>query len=39
MKLHEYQEMVKREREAQRLTNLEKIAKLVVTTNTKKGDN
>lgn len=29
MKLHEFVEMVERERETQRLTNLEKIAKLV----------
>jgi hypothetical protein len=34
MKLHEFQEMVKAEREALRLTNLEKISKIVnVTTN------
>ena len=32
MKLHEFQEMVRKEREAVRLTNLEKIAKLVTTT-------
>lgn len=31
MKLHEFVEMVEREREATRLTNLEKIAKLVNT--------
>ena len=40
MKLHEFKEMVEREREAQRLTNLEKISKIVVTNNTlKKGNN
>jgi hypothetical protein len=34
MKLHEFQELVKAEREALRLTNLEKIATIVnVTTN------
>jgi hypothetical protein len=34
MKLHEFQEMVKAEREALRLTNLEKISTIVnVTTN------
>ena len=38
MKLHEFVEMVEREREAQRLTNIEKIAKIVATTN-KKGNN
>ena len=31
MKLHEFVEMVEREREATRLTNLEKITKIVVT--------
>ena len=35
MKLHEFVEMVEREREATRLTNLEKIAKIVVTTKEK----
>jgi hypothetical protein len=35
MKLHEFAEMVEREREAQRLTNLEKIAKIKVTTKEK----
>ena len=39
MKLHEFKEMVEREREALRLTNQEKIAKIVATTNTKKGNN
>jgi len=40
MKLHEFVEMVEREREAQRLTNIEKIAKIVNTNNnTKKGNN
>jgi hypothetical protein len=38
MKLHEYQEMIKAQRKAQELTNLEKIAKIVETTNTK-GNN
>ena len=38
MKLHEFIEMVEREREQVRLTNQEKIAKLVNTTNTK-GNN
>ena len=38
MKLHEFKEMVEREREALRLTNQEKIAK-IVSTNTKKGKN
>ena len=32
MKLHEFKEMVEREREALRLTNQEKIAKIVVNT-------
>ncbi len=32
MKLHEYQEMIRKEREAIRLTNLEKIASIVTTT-------
>lgn len=32
MKLHEFVEMVEREREAQRLTNLNKITKIVATT-------
>jgi len=36
MKLHEFIELVEREREAQRLTNLEKIAKL--TKNTKEKE-
>jgi hypothetical protein len=31
MKLHEYQEMIRKEREAIRLTNQEKIAKIVST--------
>ena len=31
MKLHEFVEMVEREREAQRLTNLEKIATIIAT--------
>jgi len=38
MKLHEFAEMVKREREAQRLTNLNKITK-IVTTQTEKENN
>jgi hypothetical protein len=37
MKLHEFQELVKKEREAIRLTNQEKIAKIVSTTE-KKGN-
>jgi hypothetical protein len=39
MKLHEFQEIIKAQQEAQRLTNLEKIAKIVSTTNPKKGKN
>ena len=39
MKLHEFAEMVEREREAQRLTNLEKIAKIVNNKTNKKGNN
>jgi hypothetical protein len=40
MKLDEFQELVKKERDALRLTNLEKIAKIVNTINTpKKGKN
>jgi hypothetical protein len=40
MKLHEFQELVKKERDALRLTNLEKIVKIVNATNTpKKGKN
>ena len=39
MKLHEFAEMVEREREAQRLTNLEKIAKIVTNNTNKKGNN
>ena len=35
MKLHEFQELVRKEREATRLTNLEKIAKIVVNTKEK----
>jgi hypothetical protein len=35
MKLHEFVEMVEREREILRLTNLEKIAKIKVTTKEK----
>lgn len=31
MKLHEYQEMIRKEREAIRLTNLEKIATIITT--------
>ena len=38
MKLHEFVEMVEREREAQRLTNLNKIAKLVKTTKEKENN-
>ena len=39
MKLHEFVEMVEREREAQRLTNIEKIAKIVNNKTNKKGNN
>ncbi len=39
MKLHEFQELIKAQRKAQELTNLEKIAKIVETTNPKKGNN
>ena len=39
MKLHEFIEMVEREREAQRLTNVEKIAKIVNNKTNKKGNN
>jgi phage terminase Nu1 subunit (DNA packaging protein) len=35
MKLHEFQELVKSQRQAQQLTNLEKIAKIVETTKEK----
>ena len=38
MKLHEFQELIKAQQKAQQLTNLEKIAKIVETTN-KKGKN
>jgi hypothetical protein len=37
MKLHEFQEMVKAQRQAQQLTNLEKIAKMVSTTKEKEN--
>ena len=39
MKLHEFQELVKAQQKAQQLTNLEKIAKIVENTKTKKGKN
>ena len=39
MKLHEFVELIEREREATRLTNLEKIAKIKVTTKTEKENN
>lgn len=39
MKLHEFVELVEREREQVRLTNLEKIATIVKTENNKKGNN
>ena len=39
MKLHEFQELVRKEREAIRLTNQEKIAKIVNTNTNKKGNN
>lgn len=38
MKLHEFVEMVEREREAQRLTNLKKISKIVVTKTEKENN-
>ena len=39
MKLHEYKALIESQRKAQELTNLEKIAKIVNNTNTKKGKN
>ena len=39
MKLHEFQELVRKEREATRLTNQEKIAKIVNNKTNKKGNN
>jgi hypothetical protein len=39
MKLHEFQEMVKAEREALRLTNIEKISKIVSVTNNERQTN
>lgn len=38
MKLHEFIELIEREREATRLTNLEKIAKIKVTTKEKENN-
>ena len=38
MKLHEFVELIEREREATRLTNLEKIAKIKVTTKEKENN-
>ncbi len=35
MKLDEFKALIEQQRKAQQLTNLEKIAKIVVTTNTK----
>jgi len=37
MKLHEFQELVRKEREATRLTNLEKIATITKTTKEKEN--
>jgi hypothetical protein len=39
MKLDEFKALIEQQRKAQQLTNLEKIAKIVSTTNTKKGNN
>jgi hypothetical protein len=39
MKLDEFKKLVESQRENTRLTNLEKIAKIVENTNTKKGNN
>ena len=39
MELHEYKALIESQRKAQELTNLEKIAKIVNNTNTKKGKN
>jgi hypothetical protein len=38
MKLHEFQELIKAQRKAQELTNLEKIAKMVSTTKEKENN-
>ena len=39
MKLDEFKALIESQRKAQQLTNLEKIAKILETTNTKKGNN
>jgi len=39
MKLDEFKALVESQRKQTKLTNLEKIAKIVSTTNTKKGNN
>jgi len=39
MKLDEYKKLIEAQRQEIKLTNLEKIAKIVSTTNTKKGKN
>ena len=39
MKLDEFKALIESQRKAQQLTNLEKIAKIVHNTNTKKGKN
>jgi hypothetical protein len=39
MKLDEFKKLIESQRENTRLTNLEKIAKIVNNTNTKKGKN
>jgi hypothetical protein len=39
MKLDEFKKLVEAQRQQTKLTNLEKIAKIVSTTNTKKGNN
>ncbi len=39
MKLDEFKAHIEAQRKAQQLTNLEKIAKIVETTNPKKGNN
>ena len=39
MKLDEFKKLIEAQRQEVKLTNLEKIAKIVSTTNTKKGKN
>jgi len=39
MKLDEFKKLIEAQRQEVKLTNLEKIAKIVSTTNTKKGNN